>query len=131
MHGRVSQIGHHRAESGEIFVRRVLKIDWDVDIRHAQPADAGSLIRQCFLVAMQSEIDDVTDPERMNIRQFLFGGLPGRCDPVIKSPPVIDGHRIGHEHHPGIIGSARSIVVTPVRLNSRNGVTFVEAFRVR
>src|SRR4051812_10373666 len=41
----------------------VLKIDRDMDIRHAQAADAPSLIWQSLLMSVEPEIDDVPYPQ--------------------------------------------------------------------
>src|SRR5215831_4599254 len=35
--------------------------------------------------------------EGMNVRKLLFGRLTGRRDPVVKSLPVVDCLRVGHQ----------------------------------
>src|SRR5215813_6064472 len=36
-------------------------------------------------------------PRGMNVRKLLFGRLTGRRDPVVKSLPVVDCLRVGHQ----------------------------------
>jgi hypothetical protein len=44
------------AEPLEILIGRVLEIDGDMEVRHAEPADARRLVGQGLLVRMESEI---------------------------------------------------------------------------
>jgi len=64
------QLLHDCAELREIPVGRVLKIDRYVEIRHTEPAYACRLVRQSLLMRVQSEIDDVTDAQRVDIREL-------------------------------------------------------------
>src|ERR1700736_2147139 len=77
-------------------VSRLLKIDWNVDIRHAEPADTGRLIRQGLLMAMQAKVDDVADAQCLDISQLGFGRLPGGSYPVIEPMPIVNSFRISH-----------------------------------
>ena len=91
----------------EIPVSRVLKIDRNVDIRHAETADACRLIRQGLLMAMQPEIDDVADAQCVDISQLRFGRLTGCGYPVIEPTPIVDGFRVDHHSRFWLSGGAR------------------------
>src|SRR5437016_2413136 len=81
---------------------RVLKIDRDMDIRHAEPADTCRLVRQGLFVGMEPEVDDVADAQVMDVCQLWFGRLAGCGYPVIEPTPIVDGFRVGH--HPLVFG---------------------------
>jgi len=66
----------------EVLFGRILEIDREMDVRHAQPADARGLIGERLLVGVQPEIDDVFDAERLDIGELRFGRLTGGRDPA-------------------------------------------------
>ena len=66
MHRDILQLLHDGAELPEVLFGRVLEIDRDVDVLHAEPADARSLVGQRLLVRVEREIDDVFDAEIMD-----------------------------------------------------------------
>src|SRR6266436_6687314 len=88
---------HGRAELGEVPVSRVLKINRDMDIRHAETADACRLIRQSLFMAVKPEDNNVADAQCVDISQLLFRRLAGCCYPIIKPVPIVDGFRVGHK----------------------------------
>src|SRR6516162_8063246 len=87
---------HDRAELIEVLVGRVLKIDRDVDINHAEPADARGLVREGLLVGVEPEIHDMPDAERLDVRELRLGRLAGCGDPVVEPSPMIDHFRVSH-----------------------------------
>ena len=87
---------HDGAELIEVLVGRVLNIDRNVNIRHAETADAPCLIWQSLLVCMEPEIDDVPDPQGLDVCELRFGRLTGSGDPAIKPTPVVDSFRVAH-----------------------------------
>jgi hypothetical protein len=46
-----------------------------MDVRHAETADACRLVRQGFFMAVKPEIDDMADPQCVDIGQLRFGRL--------------------------------------------------------
>jgi hypothetical protein len=80
---------HDSTELLEIILGRVLKIDRDVDVFHAEAADAGRLVRQRLFVSVEAEIYDVADSESPNFSELFLGRLTGRSDPVIESRPIV------------------------------------------
>ncbi len=98
MHGTVFQRRHDRAELSEIRVRGILKINRDMDIRHAKPADAVRLVRRRLFMIVQAEIDDVANAHCTDIGELRLGRLAGRRYPVIQPVPFVDGFRIGHDY---------------------------------
>src|ERR1700720_420348 len=68
-----------------------------MDVSHAETADARRLIGQCLLVRVQPQVHNMATAEGMNVRKLLFGRLTGRRDPVVKSLPVVDCLRVGHQ----------------------------------
>ena len=59
----------------EIPVGRVLKINWYMDVRHTKAVDACRLIRQCLLMGVKAEIDDVADAQCLDVCELCFGRL--------------------------------------------------------
>src|SRR5215471_8734979 len=68
-----------------------------MDVGHAETADARRLVRQGLLVRVQPQVHNMAHAEGVNVRKLLFGRLTGRRDPVIKSSPVVDRLRVGHQ----------------------------------
>src|SRR5271157_1970211 len=68
-----------------------------MDICHAETADTCRLIRQSFFMGVKAEVDDVADAQCVDISQLRFGRLAGRGQPIVKSTPVVDRFRVGHE----------------------------------
>ena len=75
----------------------VLEIDGNVDVRHAETADARGLVGQRLLVGMEPKIDDVADAEGADVGELRLGRLTGRGDPIIEPTPVVDAFRVSHE----------------------------------
>src|SRR5215467_9363310 len=96
VHRDFLQLLHHGAKLIKVAVGRVLKIDRDMDIRHAETADACRLVRQSLLVREEPEVDDVSYAERVYVRELRLGWLTGRGDPIVEPSPVIDLFRISH-----------------------------------
>src|ERR1700675_3169875 len=96
MHRDFLELPHRRTEPGEILVRRVLEINRDMDVGHAEAADTCRLVRQSLFMAVKPEIDDMADAQRLDVRELLFGRLTGRCHSIIKSAPVVDRFRVSH-----------------------------------
>src|SRR6516162_11658503 len=71
-----------------------------MDVSHAEPADTCRLVRQSLLVSVETEIDDVADTQRLDVRELLFGRLAGCRDPIIQSAPVVDRLRVSHQQSP-------------------------------
>ena len=61
MHRHVLQLLDHGAELAEVLVGRILEVDRDMDVGHAEPADAFGFVRQRLLMSMKAEIDDMSD----------------------------------------------------------------------
>src|SRR6266700_1118672 len=94
MHRDFLELGHRRTEHDEIIVSRVLEIDRNMDVGHAEAADTCRLVRQSLFMAVKPEIDDVANTQGLDVRELLFGRLTGRCHPIIKSTPVVDRFRV-------------------------------------
>src|SRR5215469_1403533 len=45
---------------------------------------------------MESKIDDVPDPQGVDVCELCFGRLTGSGDPAIKPTPVVDSFRVAH-----------------------------------
>ena len=67
MHPDLSQLLHRGAEPAEVLVSRVLKIDRDVDVRHAETADTCRLVRQSLLMGVKPEVDDVAHAQCVDV----------------------------------------------------------------
>src|SRR5215469_4754572 len=91
------QLLHNGAELVEVIIRRVLKIDRNMDVSHAETADARRLVGQGLLVRVQPQVHNMAHAKGVNVRKLLFGRLTGRRDPVVKSSPVVDRLRVGHQ----------------------------------
>src|SRR4051812_34539674 len=90
------------------LVSRVLKIDRNMDVRHAETADACRLVWQCRLMCVEPQVDDVADAEAMDVRELRLCRLTGCGYPVIESPPVVDRAGVGHHSLDfGFSGGAR------------------------
>ena len=87
---------HRFAEPGKICLGRVLEIDGNMDIGHAQAGDGAGFVRQRLFMAVQPKIDDVAHAEGLDGGQFRLGRLARGGDPVIQPEPVIDRVGIGH-----------------------------------
>jgi hypothetical protein len=59
VHRDILPLLHYRAELLEVLLGRVLKINRDVRVGHAETANAARLIQESFLVRVECEIDDV------------------------------------------------------------------------
>src|ERR1700752_241051 len=68
-----------------------------MDVSHTETADARRLTGQCLLVRVQPQVHNMAHAEGVNVRKLLFGRLTGRRDPVVKSSPVVDCLRVGHQ----------------------------------
>jgi hypothetical protein len=80
----------------EILVGRILEIHRNVDVRHTETADARRLVRQCLVMGVEPQVDNVADAESVDIGQLRFGRLAGCRYPIIETTPVIDRFRVGH-----------------------------------
>src|SRR5208282_3735747 len=89
------QLIHDRAKPLEILFGRVLEIDRDMDIRHAEPADAPRLVRQGLFMGVETEVDDMAHPERLDFCELRLGRLTGSRDPRVETMPVVDAFRVG------------------------------------
>jgi hypothetical protein len=72
------------------------KIHRNVDIRHAETADARRLVRQRLLMGVEPQVDDVADAESVDIGQLRLGRLAGCRYPIIETTPVVDRFKVGH-----------------------------------
>ena len=75
VHRNFLQLLHDRAESVEILVARILKIDWYVDVCHAETADACRLIRQCLFMGVKPKVNDMADAQCLNVCELRFARL--------------------------------------------------------
>jgi hypothetical protein len=72
----------------------------NVDIRHAETADARRLVRQCLLMGVEPQVDDVTDAESVDIGQLRLGRLAGCRYSIIETTPVmiVSGSAMEHSY---------------------------------
>jgi len=96
MYRLVLQLPHHGAELAEILVGGILEVDRDMDVRHAEPADARGLVGQRLFVGMKAEVDDMADAEGADFCQLGLGRLAGGGDPVVEPTPVVDRIGVGY-----------------------------------
>jgi hypothetical protein len=64
------------------------KIHRNVNVGHAETADARRLVRQCLLMGVEPQVDDVADAESVHIGQLRFGRLAGRRSPLVETTPL-------------------------------------------
>jgi hypothetical protein len=96
VHPSILQLLRDPAALLEVLGGRILKIDRDVDVSHAETGDARRLVREGLLVGVKPEIDDMADAERPDVGELRLGRLSGGGDAVVKPPPMIDRFRVGH-----------------------------------
>src|SRR5438445_2898992 len=61
----------------KILVRRILEIHRNMDVGHAETADARRLVRQRLVMGVEPQVDNVADAESVDIGQSRFGRLAG------------------------------------------------------
>jgi hypothetical protein len=83
MQPNILQLLHDRAELLGVLVGRILKIDRDVDVGHAETGDACRLVREGLFVGVKPEIDDMADAERLDVGELRLGRLSGGGDAVL------------------------------------------------
>src|SRR6266404_5596841 len=74
----------------------ILEIHRNVDVRHAETAEARRLVRQRLVMGVEPQVDNVADAESVDIGQLRLGRLAGCRYPIIETTPVIDRFRVGH-----------------------------------
>src|SRR5215831_1720246 len=68
-----------------------------MDVSHAETAEARRLVRQGLFVRVQPQVHNMAHAEGVNVCKLLFSRLTGGRDPVVKSSPVVDCLRVGHQ----------------------------------
>jgi hypothetical protein len=64
---------------------------------HADSANARRGVRQGFIAGVETEIDNMTDAERVAVFGLRIGRLPSRRDAVIEKPPIVNAFGVSHQ----------------------------------
>jgi len=84
----------------EVLFGRVLEIDRDVDVSHAEPVNGRRFIRQRLLMGVQTKVDDVPHAETPDFCELRLGRLTRGRYPIVQTMPVVNAFRVGHWKYP-------------------------------
>src|SRR5688572_10429415 len=97
-----------------------------MDVFHTELANIASLVRQGFLVRVETQVNDMRDAERLNGAQLLFGRLTRSREASVDPTPhknlreIVDRQVCSHEHSSsfeGCPGERHSDSCSPVVLH--------------
>src|SRR5215469_6511178 len=72
---------------------RVLEIDRDVDVGHAETVNSLLFIRQRLLMGVETKVDDVLHAEILDFCELRLGRLTGGRYPTVQTMPVVNAFR--------------------------------------